>query len=149
MESNTGHHYNLSSSSNIIPLPSYISLIHISQSTYLTKYPYISLIYLTNYISHKLYIHISHIYYKPISHQVSPSIHTYYIYIYIYYKYYIPQNIYIFYHLHTSPEISNTHTKAILMEGTNLSYKSPSSRRHKPILQKPFSWEAILFITSL
>ena len=44
LESNTSHHYNLSSSSNIIHLPSYISLIH-----------------LTKYISHKIPIHISHI----------------------------------------------------------------------------------------
>ena len=52
LESNTSHHYNLSSNSNIIHLPSYISLIH------LIKYPYISLILLcilqiTNAISHK------------------------------------------------------------------------------------------------
>ena len=115
LESDTSHHYNLSSSSNIIYLPSYISLI------YLTKYSYISLIYLTNYISHKLYIHIPHIYYKLISHQIPILItHTNY-------KYYITQNIYIFDHLHTSQEISNTHTK------------SPSHGRHKLLILKPFS----------
>ena len=108
LASNIGHRYNLSSSYNIIPLQSYKSLIH-----------------LTNYISHNLSIHISHIYYKHISHQVFTLItHTYY-------KYYIPQNIYIFYHLHTSQEISNTHTK------------SPSHGRHKDYLQKPFSWKVL------
>ena len=76
LESNTSHHYNLSSSSNIIHLPSYISLIH-----------------LTKYISHKIPIHISHISYKlhlsQIIHTYSPHIlqthlspntHTYYSY---------------------------------------------------------------------
>ena len=116
LESNTSHHYNLSSSSNIIHLPSYISLIH------LTKY--ISLIYLTNYISHKLYIHIPHIYYKLISHQIPILItHTNY-------KYYITQNIYIFYHLHTSQEIPYTNTK------------SPSHGRYKLLTLKPFSYKA-------
>ena len=101
LESNTSHHYNLANSSNIIHLPSYISLI------YLTKYSYISLIYLTNYISHKLYIHIPYIYHKLISHQIPILItHTNY-------KYYITQNIYIFYHLHTSQEISYTYTKSL------------------------------------
>ena len=120
LESNTNHHYNLSSSSNIIPLPSYIS-INILQSTYFTKYPYISLIHLTNYISHKLSIYISHIYYKPISHQVPILItHTNY-------KYYIPQKIYIFYHLHISQEISNIHTK------------SPTHGRYKLLILKSFS----------
>ena len=62
LESNTSYHYYLFSSSNIIPLPSYISLIH-----------------LTNYFSHKLSIHIPHIYYKPIFHRISIFItHTYY-----------------------------------------------------------------------
>ena len=74
LESNTNHDYNLSSSSNIIPLPSYISLIH-----------------LTKYISHKIPIHISHTSYKLhlsqiihiyLSHilqtHLSSSTHTYY-----------------------------------------------------------------------
>ena len=65
-----------------------------------------------------------------------------------YYKYYISQNIYIFYHLHTSQEISNTHTKspshgrhklltkAPLLEGTKISYQSPSHGRHRSITYK-------------
>ena len=57
LESDTSHHYNLSSSSNIIHLPSYISLIH-----------------LTKYISHKIPLHISHISYKL---HLSQIIHTY------------------------------------------------------------------------
>ena len=54
------------------------------------------------------------------------------------------KKIYIFYHLHTSQEIPNTHTnspsygrhksilhKALLLEGTSTPYKSPSyGRRH-------------------
>ena len=125
LESNTSYHYNLSSSSNNIHLPSYISLIH-----------------LTNYISHKVSICVSHIYYKPISLQIPTLItHTNY-------KYYIPQNIYILYHLYISLEISNTHTKALLLEGTNTSYKISSHGRHKPMLQKSFPWKAILFIIS-
>ena len=44
-----------------------------------------------------------------------------------YYKYYIPQNIYVFYHLHASQEISNTYTK------------SPSHGRHEFLLLKSFS----------
>ena len=47
-----------------------------------------------------------------------------------YHTYYIPQNIYIFYHLHTSQEISNTHTK------------SPSYGRHKLLKLKSFSQKA-------
>ena len=61
MESNTSHHYNLSNNSNIIPLQSYISLIH-----------------LTNYISHKVSIHISHTSYKL---HLSQLIYTYFSYI--------------------------------------------------------------------
>ena len=70
LESNTSYHYNLSSSSNIIHLPSNISLIH-----------------LTNYIFYNFSIHISHIYYRSISHQI-PILTTH-----TNYKYYIPQNI--------------------------------------------------------
>ena len=114
LESNTSYYYNLSNSFNIIPLPSYISLI-----------------YLTNYISHKLSIHIPHIYYKPISHRISIFItHTYYKYTF--------HKISIFYHLHTSQEISNTHTK------------SPSLGRHKLLILKPFSQKIqILIIKAL
>ena len=50
-------------------------------------------------------------------------------------------------------------TKALLLEGTNISYKNPSLRRHNCflqillegtnyILQKPFPWKATLFIIS-
>ena len=70
LESNTSYHYNLSSSSNIIHLPSNISLIH-----------------LTNYIFYNFSIHISHIYYRSISQQI-PILTTH-----TNYKYYIPQNI--------------------------------------------------------
>ena len=84
------------------------------------------------------------------------------------------QNIYIFYHLHASQEISNTHTKspshgrhktfndkALLLKGTKISYQSPSYGRHKSILHKAllleststpfkshFSCKTTLFITS-
>ena len=72
-----------------------------------------------------------------------------------YYEYYIPQNIYIFYHLHASLEISNTHTKspshrmyklhakALLLEGTKISYQNPSHGRHKSILHKSLLLEGI------
>ena len=65
-----------------------------------------------------------------------------------YYKYYISQNIYIFYHLHTSQEISNTHTKslshgrhklltkAFLLECTKISYQNSSHGKHISILHK-------------
>ena len=65
-----------------------------------------------------------------------------------YYKYYISQNIYIFYHLHTSQEISNTHTKnpshgrhklltkAFFLECTKISYQNPSHGRHISISHK-------------
>ena len=77
------------------------------------------------------------------------NLHTSHTFIYhTYYKYYIPQNIYIFYHLHTAQEISNTHTKspshgrhklltkALLLESSKISYQSPSHGRHRSILHK-------------
>ena len=138
LESDTSHHYNLSSSSNIIHLPSYISLIH-----------------LTKYISHKIPLHISHISYKL---HLSQIIHTYFSYILQTHlspsltKYPYLLHIYITNTTSHKASISFTIsillqryrtlilkpfswraqtylTKALLLEGTNLSYKSPSHGR--------------------
>ena len=59
------------------------------------------------------------------------------------YKYYIPQNIHIFYHFHTSQEISNTHTKSPSHGRHKLLILNPFLKKHKYFLEKPMEGNTI------
>ena len=106
-------------------------LLYIIQNSFLTKYPYVLLIYfsihITRSISHN-YLHI--LPYTSYKLHIPQSTYTRSSYILqsifpqsIYtYKHHISQNIYISYYLHTFQKIPNTLPRA--------NYKSPSNGRY-------------------